>query len=65
MKEDLHRRAILPLARLAVFDWARRGWRRLTMAPKGLRLPHDLRRQLRHPAVDKDVVIDEAVTTAA
>jgi transposase-like protein len=48
----------------AVLDRASRGWRGLTMTPKGLRLLQDLRRQLLHPPVAEEV-IDEAVTAAA
>ena len=33
----------------AVLDRASRGWRRFTMTPNGLRLLHELRRQLLHP----------------
>src|SRR5512132_3387048 len=47
----------------AVLDRASRGWRGLTMTPKGLRLLQDLRRQLLPPPAGE--VIDEAVTTAA
>jgi transposase-like protein len=48
----------------AVLDHASRGWRGLTMTPRALRLLQDLRRQLLHPAADKEV-IDQAVTAAA
>ena len=48
----------------AVLDRASGGWRGLTMTPKALRLLHDLRRQLLHPAVAEEV-INEAVTAAA
>jgi putative transposase len=48
----------------AVLDRASRGWRGLTMTPKGLRLLQDLRRQLLHPPTPEEVV-DQAVTTAA
>jgi transposase-like protein len=48
----------------AVLDRASRGWRGLTMTPKALRLLQDLRRQLLHPPISKDV-LDEAVTAAA
>ena len=45
----------------AVLD---RGWRGLTMTPKGLRLLQDLRRHLLHPPMPEEA-IDQAVTTAA
>jgi putative transposase len=48
----------------AVLDRASRGWRGLTMTPKGLRLLQDLRRQLLHPPMPEEVV-DQAVTAAA
>ena len=48
----------------AVLDRASRGWRGLTMTPKGLRLLQDLRRQLLHPPTPEEV-IDQAVTAAA
>src|SRR5215218_5012425 len=48
----------------AVLDRASRGWRGLTMTPKGLRLLQDLRCQLLHPPTPKEV-IDQAVTAAA
>jgi transposase-like protein len=48
----------------AVLDRASRGWRGLTMNPRALRLLHDLRRQLLHPAHSEEV-IDEPVTAAA
>jgi transposase-like protein len=48
----------------AVLDRASRGWRGLTMTPKGLRLLQDLRRQLLHPPIPEEVV-DQAVTAAA
>jgi hypothetical protein len=48
----------------AVLDRASRGWRGLTMTPKGLRLLQDLRRQLLRPPTPKEA-IDQAVTTAA
>jgi putative transposase len=48
----------------AVLDRASRGWRGLTMTPKGLRLLQDLRRQLLHPLMPEEVV-DQAVTAAA
>jgi hypothetical protein len=48
----------------AVLDRASRGWRGLTMTPKGLRLLQDLRRQLLHPPMPKEV-FDQAVTAAA
>jgi putative transposase len=48
----------------AVLDRASRGWRGLTMSPKALRLLQDLRRQLLHSPIPKEV-IDEAVTAAA
>ena len=48
----------------AVLDWASRGWRGLTMTPKGLRLLQDLRRQLLHAHATKEV-ITETVTAAA
>ena len=47
-----------------VLDRASRGWRGLTMTPKGLRLLQDLRRQLLHPPMPEEVV-DQAVTAAA
>jgi hypothetical protein len=47
-----------------VLDRASRGWRGLTMTPKALRLLQDLRRQLLHPPISKDV-LDKAVTAAA
>jgi putative transposase len=46
-------------------DRASRGWRGLTMTPKGhLRLLQDRRRQLVHPPITPEV-ITEAVTAAA
>jgi putative transposase len=48
----------------AVLDRASRGWRGLTMTPRGLRLLQDLRRQLLHPSLAEEV-IDETVTAAA
>jgi putative transposase len=48
----------------AVLDRASRGWRGLTMTPKGLRLLQDLRRQLLGPPTPEEV-IDQAVTAAA
>jgi putative transposase len=48
----------------AVLDRASRGWRGLTMTPKGLRLLQDLPRQLLHPPTPEEV-IDQAVTAAA
>jgi putative transposase len=48
----------------AVLDRASRGWRGLTMTPKGLRLLQELRRQLLHPPMPEEVV-DQAVTAAA
>ena len=48
----------------AVLDRASRGWRGLTMTPKGLRLLQDLRRQLLHPPTPEEV-IDQVVTAAA
>jgi putative transposase len=48
----------------AVLDRASRGWRGLTMTPKGLRLLQDLRRQLLHPPTPEEV-IDQAITAAA
>ena len=49
----------------AVLDRASRGWRGLTMTPKGLRLLQDLRRQLLHPPPMPQEVVDQAVTAAA
>jgi transposase-like protein len=49
----------------AVLDRASRGWRGLTMTPKGLRLLQDLRRQLLHPTMPQEEVVDQAVTAAA
>jgi hypothetical protein len=37
----------------------------LTVIPEGLRRLQDLRRQRRHPAVDRDMVLDVAITAAA
>jgi len=48
----------------AVLDRASRGWRGLTMTPKGLRLLQDLRRQLLHPPAHHDLT-DETVAAAA
>ncbi|MBK9180748.1 MAG: transposase [Acidimicrobiales bacterium] len=48
----------------AVLDRASRGWRGLTMTPKGLRLLQDLRRQLLNPPATNEVT-DEAVSAAA
>ena len=48
----------------AVLDRASGGWRGLTMTPKGLRLLQDLRCQLLHPPIPKEVT-DQAVTAAA
>lgn len=44
----------------AVLDRASRGWRGLTMTPKGLRLLQDLRRQLLHPPAHRDLTDDAA-----
>jgi putative transposase len=48
----------------AVLDRASRGWRGVVMTPAGVRLLHDLRRQLHHPS-RLEGVVDQAVTPAA